>query len=207
MCRVLPSTVADVEQVRPALLFPYMRHHFAETALVATQFHDLRPVETAIVADCQFANWAFRESDEALPAWTALCCRDQIREAYRPDRAAHRSPARSPSRSRARSGARRHRRGRNALARRSLRCAGQDGRSVCRFRGRRPSHEQRSLCPPTARLPPTQKRPHPARLGELERRRHFGRVLSFAPTQTAVGPANPWDHATSSSSSNMASAI
>ena len=67
----LAIDVADVEQVRPALLFPYMRYHFAETALVATQFHDLRPVETAIVADCQFANWAFRESDEALPAWTA----------------------------------------------------------------------------------------------------------------------------------------
>ena len=67
----LTIDVTDLEQVREALLIPYLRHQFTTTALVASRLGRLRPVEVAVLADSQLANWAFNEIAEVIPAWSA----------------------------------------------------------------------------------------------------------------------------------------
>ena len=62
---------ADLGQVREELLISYLRYQFAGTVAVASRLGSLRPVEIVLLADSQLAIWAFREIDEAMPAWTA----------------------------------------------------------------------------------------------------------------------------------------
>lgn len=64
-------SIADVADVRRAMLVPYLRHRFAEVAAAAPSASP-RPVEVAILADCLFATWDFEGISAALPGWTRI---------------------------------------------------------------------------------------------------------------------------------------